>query len=134
MTRLLTTSIAVALLGAAAIPATASSGRYVTDCNRAKMRPSSITITCGDANAAVIDLKWSSWGGSKAHATGKFAYNDCKPSCAGGSGKTVPATVALSGSKMCGSRNTYHAMVVHFTGKLPSGYKRYTPIVLGCPY
>jgi len=122
----------VLALGAAAFAS--SNTRYVTDCSKAKVRPGSITITCGDANAAVIDLHWSSWGGSEAHATGKFAYNDCKPSCAGGSGRTTPASVTLKGRTVCHGRSHYHEMIVHFTAHhVPSGYKRYSPFLLGCP-
>src|SRR3954452_15045878 len=123
MSRVLSfTLAAVLLVGTAAI---ASSGhRYVNDCGSAKMRPSSITITCGDANAAAINLHWSSWGGTEAHAAGKFAYNDCKPSCAAGSGKTVPATVTLRHTAHCGYRSFYKQMVVHFTHSVPSGYHR----------
>lgn len=125
------TLAAVLLVGAAAF---ASSGhRYVTDCNQIKDRPASITITCGDANAAMIDLHWDMFGGPRAHAAGKFAYNDCKPSCAAGSGKQVPATITLRGATTCGSKTVYHAMVVHFLHAVPSGYRRFEPFLLGCP-
>ena len=125
-------TLAVALFAGAA--AFASSGhRYVTDCNKIKDRPSSITITCGDANAAAIDLHWDMFGGTKAHGSGKFAYNDCKPSCAAGSGKTVPAAITLRGAKSCGSKTVYHEMIVHFLHTVPKGYRRYEPFLLGCP-
>ena len=133
MSRALTTStLAVALIAGAA--ASASSGhRYVTDCNKIKDRPSSITITCGDANAAMINIHWDAFGGTQAHGSGKFAYNDCRPSCAGGSGRTTPATITLRGATHCGRKTVYHEMIVHFLHKVPSGYRRYEPFLLGCP-
>lgn len=127
-------AIAVALIGATAIGASASGSRYVTDCNKAKSRPASITITCGDANAALIKLHWSSWGGAKAHASGTFAYNDCVPSCAAGSGKQVPATATLSGTRRCKGRTFYKLLVIHFTARVPKGYHRTDPWTLGCPH
>src|SRR3954452_16908927 len=118
MSRALSFTFAAVLLAGTA--AFASSGhRYVTDCNKVKDRPASITVTCGDANAAVIDIHWDMFGGQPAHGSAKFAYNDCNPSCAGGSNKQVPASVTLRGTKTCGNKFVYHEMIVHFLHHVP---------------
>jgi hypothetical protein len=59
------------------------------------VRPSSIVLACGDGNASLTGLSWSSWTATTAAATGWFTHNTCTPNCAQGSFVSTPATVRL---------------------------------------
>jgi hypothetical protein len=121
------------LLGALSTTATASAQRYVTDCTKAKVKPTTITLACGDANEALTSLSWLSWGKATAIGAGKYAYNDCKPTCVAGHNHRVKVSVHLKGSITCHGRNHYKTAEVTFTGTVPPGMKKTTNHRLGCP-
>jgi hypothetical protein len=58
-------------------------------------RPSSLILTCADANDVLADLHWVSWGPTAAFATGIEQINDCTPDCAAGKFITYPVLVDL---------------------------------------
>jgi len=58
--------------------------------------PASIVLACGDANASLVDLTWSSWTSSSATATGQYTRNTCVPDCARGAFITSQAVVRLA--------------------------------------
>ncbi|HSN03053.1 MAG TPA: hypothetical protein VLS91_06175 [Acidimicrobiales bacterium] len=60
-------------------------------------RPTSIIISCADANSLLERLHWSSWGGATALATGRFVWNDCNPYCAAGHFHSRAVRVRLYG-------------------------------------
>jgi len=57
--------------------------------------PSSIVLACGDGNASLTDLTWSSWTPTGAVATGTYIHNTCDPDCALGTFVSAPASVLL---------------------------------------
>jgi hypothetical protein len=57
------------------------------------MQPTTMLISCADANSGLVDLKWSAWGDYTAYAAGLFVYNDCTPNCAGGKWREEPITL-----------------------------------------
>jgi hypothetical protein len=59
------------------------------------VEPSSIVLACGDGNASLTHLTWSSWTTTTAAATGDFLLNNCTPDCAGGTFVSNPASVRL---------------------------------------
>jgi hypothetical protein len=63
------------------------------------VRPTTFTISCGDANSYLTKLKWSSWGGTTAKATGIYTANNCDPYCAAGKFISSKATVTLTKPK-----------------------------------
>lgn len=71
----------------------------LTDCNLANpvpaVRPSTIMLACGDGNASLTHLSWSSWTGTEATGSGFYRYNTCTPFCADGTFVSVPALVQL---------------------------------------
>jgi hypothetical protein len=58
--------------------------------------PVAIVLACGDANASLVDLTWSSWTSSSATATGKYTRNTCVPNCALGTFVTSQAVIRLA--------------------------------------
>jgi len=66
------------------------------DCETAKYKPESITITCADGGIFVEKIQWSTW--SKEGATGRGIYSEnlCEPDCAEGERVTAPVKLTLS--------------------------------------
>ena len=58
-------------------------------------RPSSVVLTCADANDVLAQLHWVSWGSSAAFATGIEQINNCTPNCAAGKFISYPVLVDL---------------------------------------
>ncbi|WP_020660022.1 hypothetical protein [Amycolatopsis benzoatilytica] len=83
-------STPVASSPAAAVPTVNACGKYV-------VKPSSLILTCADANTVLDDLHWSGWGSATAHATGTLRENDCAPDCADGKVVSVRTEVTVSG-------------------------------------
>ena len=59
------------------------------------VRPGGYVFTCADANSYLTGLRWASWTGTAAFATGTDAFNDCTPSCVQGHLHSFPALVVL---------------------------------------
>lgn len=53
-------------------------------------------LACGDGNADLDHLTWSSWTSSGATGTGDYTHNLCQPDCAQGTFVSAPTTVRLS--------------------------------------
>ncbi len=60
------------------------------------VEPSMIMLACGDGNAYLNHLTWSSWTSSGANGAGDYTHNLCQPTCAQGTFVSGPATVRLS--------------------------------------
>jgi hypothetical protein len=68
----------------------------VVNCNvKQQARPSSLILTCADANDVLAHLHWVSWGSAAAFATGTEQINDCTPDCAAGKFINYPVLVNL---------------------------------------
>jgi len=50
----------------------------------------------GDSGNIVGNIKWTTWTDQGAVGSGTWGYNDCQPSCAGGTVTDYPATIELS--------------------------------------
>ena len=59
------------------------------------VEPSAIVLACGDGNASLTSLSWSSWTPTTAVATGYYTHNTCTPDCANGTFVSAPASVRL---------------------------------------
>ena len=66
------------------------------DCETAKYKPESITITCADGGIYVEKIRWSSWSQEGATGIGIFSENLCEPSCAEGQRVEAPVILRLS--------------------------------------
>ena len=58
-------------------------------------RPSSLVLTCADANDALTGLHWVSWANNQAFGTGTEKVNTCTPDCADGKLVSYPALITL---------------------------------------
>lgn len=87
-------------------------------------RPRTIVIACADANTSVTDLHWTSWGGSRAEATGRYVWNDCVPYCAAGHLHSRAVRVRLYG---------LHNGVYHFLSGIGDSLGGASPVHLLAP-
>ncbi len=60
----------------------ASTPRVATCTGRAVLEPSTLTLSCADANSALTTTRWSAWGTTSARGVTTFAVNPCTPNCA----------------------------------------------------
>ncbi len=69
--------------GARSTGAVAASAPRVTTCTgRAVVEPSTLTLSCADANSALTATRWSAWDATSARGVTTFAVNLCTPNCA----------------------------------------------------
>ena len=59
------------------------------------VQPGTIVVACGDGNALLTHLTWSSWTPTTASASGDYTHNTCTPDCAQGTFVSTPASVRL---------------------------------------
>src|ERR1700683_5080931 len=74
---LILTTLLAAMIAAGAMAASGAGTVKLTNCNKASSRPKQVTLTCGDGNTALSGLRWSSFGGASANASGTFEMNTC---------------------------------------------------------
>jgi hypothetical protein len=119
------TVLAVALL--LVVPATATAKTHpvtISNCGKLVQRPASLVLTCADANYELAKLKWSSWGGTTAAATGTASANDCTPYCAAGHFHSYPVTVTVARPLSCPTSRRYTRLTIHYAGTRPRGYAK----------
>jgi hypothetical protein len=118
--------LSILLLGAIGMTAFASASgrRVVGDCTKSQVRPATIVIFCADDNASLTHLRWSSFGGTTASASGQYSVNDCNPDCAGGKFHSYPVRVVVSKAKLCRDHfDDYQNATISFTAGRPPGQK-----------
>ncbi len=107
----------------------------ITNCVKATGRPKTLTLACADGNSVLNGLRWSSFGGASARATGTLELNACTPNCAQGKFVRYPVAVGANDPRTCkAGLRVYSKLTLRFTGRAPSSagsLKRWT---LGCPY
>jgi hypothetical protein len=89
---------AMAMLGvlAPASPASAHQRtRVVAHCNEISHKPAHYIFFCADGGAGLRHATYDTWGTWSAKGSATYYYNDCKPSCAGGTWHERPATFRL---------------------------------------
>jgi len=83
-----------------AMPYPATAPRVLAQCNEDQtdpaFQPKEIVLACGDGNAWLDQLVWSSWTSAGALGRGRYVHNTCDPDCAEGTFVSTPATVALA--------------------------------------
>lgn len=125
----------VVLAAAVGAGASASSTIKITNCTSASSRPKMVTLTCGDGNTALTGLRWSSFGGAGALATGTLETNTCTPNCASGKVVRYPVAVKASGTRTCkAGLRVYNKVTLRFTRHAPSSTRSLSHWTLGCPY
>ena len=92
-----------------------------------RVRPRNIHVL---SNENLYQLKWSSWGGSRARATGLDHSNAPSP----GRSAQNPVRVELRGRRHCGSRLVYTTLRIRFTKGIPYvGEPSLISYPYGCP-
>jgi hypothetical protein len=124
----------VALAAVVGASASATSTLKITNCTKASSRPKTLTLTCADANTVLTGLRWSSFGGVSALATGTLETNTCTPNCANGKLVRYQVAVRADDPRACkAGLRVYNKLSLKFTARAPksaSGLKNWT---LGCP-
>jgi hypothetical protein len=95
--------------------------RALPDCaGKPQVRPSSVILSCADANFGVRDVAWVGWGESRAVGIGSAFVNDCSPNCAAGHFHSYPAVVIASGSRRCATNELAYTTITYaFIGPSP---------------
>lgn len=126
-------SVAVAVLVLAAGDALAAGGpnRVVGNCTKSQAKPDEIVLFCGDANADVNHIHWSSFGGPQATGSGVYSYNTCSPTCVAGKVKSYSVTLTTAQAKPCWDmHDDYRELSLAFAADAPYKTKKFT---LYCP-
>jgi hypothetical protein len=113
-------ALAIAIAPAAAAEGAAKGGVWMTrDPGCAGLHlvqhPNGFALTC-DPVAFVEKVKWSSWGGSQAKATGVLNVAELKnaPNVAEAPRVTYAANIVASQPFACGTHRVYKRVVVHY--------------------
>lgn len=83
------------------------------------IRPSGITLACGDGTSGVDNMTWATWGTSSATGQGDVFANLCVPSCAAGRASFFPVQVTLSGVKTSSQGAYFSELTVTWEGGRP---------------
>ena len=88
------------------------------------VRPHEFLLS-GDGTLAISALKWKTYGGPAAEATGRGYTRGCTPDCAQGKVYRPQARVRLSNIRRCEGKLLYTKLEYAFTGALPHGFLRH---------
>lgn len=84
----------------------ASQRVFVVDgCRPHGVKPKEVVVFCGDAGVFFDRLKWSSFGGVTAKATGRQVRKTCDPDCASGGVVTRNVRLTFSTLRRCNRRD-----------------------------
>jgi hypothetical protein len=65
----------------------------ITCTKKMGVKPSSLVLSCADANSMLTAPRWTDWGDATAYATRQVTWNDCTPTCVSGHWKAEPVTL-----------------------------------------
>jgi hypothetical protein len=97
---------------------------FPAQCQNGSYKPTTIVVTCADANVTVQDIEYSNYGETSAHGKGTASINTCDPTCVAGKTQPFPVTVALTQPRSCGNGEQFTRLTVMFTGTAPPGYSK----------
>ena len=89
-------------------------------CTGHAYQPTTIIIACGTGQFYVSNLKYRSYGGATAIATGRLHLDDCNPNCAQGAFRSYRGRVRLSQVAACRGRLYYDEISWRFLGRSPT--------------
>ncbi len=85
--RLATVLVTAAVVGGMLPAVTASAGqrtRVISACTKVRYTPAHYVFFCADGGAGIRHAAYTAWTKTDARGHGTYYWNDCKPSCAGG--------------------------------------------------
>lgn len=102
--------------GSSASVLASNHGVKVITCTGAPVvRPSTLIITCADANTLLTATHWSTWNAKGAAGTTRFGMNLCTPYCAASPITYFPhSTVSLSAPLTSHHATYFSQLVVHY--------------------
>ena len=113
---------------ATATAASSLSVAAVEDCGQgaALTRPASLVLACADQGMMAKNLKWSSWSGTSATATGIITWHVCTPNCAESTKwDSASAEVTLIDPVSEGGKQVlFTKLELRVTGATPPGFTR----------
>lgn len=128
---LVVTSITCALTGGATASALAGSGDastsasrvlLVSNCNKAKFKPPSVVLTCGDAGLIAKGLTWSEWTGKSASGEGTGIVETCVPDCATGGTRRGAIELTARRPQLCSNgQRVFSKLHYTWTDGAPKG-------------
>jgi hypothetical protein len=83
-------------------------------------KPSTIILACGDGNAVLQKLTWSSWQSHSASGQGSLSQNDCTPDCADGTFHSYPVKVSLADPVPTDGRQYFVKVTLSFPKHRPN--------------
>jgi len=83
----------------------------LSNCGTAVTSPSSITISCADANRYLSNITWTNWGKPVATGTGTLHWNTCTPTCAAGTFLHKSISFRATTKKVLHGKSTYTVLV-----------------------
>ncbi len=92
----LVTVIGISLGGYTYVHRAATSQIYAFNCGLMDYKPTTLTQYCADAGAGVSDITWDNWDANGAIGTGRYAINDCEPTCVAGKWHYADVNIRLS--------------------------------------
>ncbi len=116
------------------IPSPTAYPKVIGDCDmanpQAQVEPSEIVLACGDGNAYLSNLSWSSWDTSGAVGYGSFMLNNCQPTCAGGTFIQRSAMVSLAYPVLTSSGYEFSTITYTYADpSQPGGTGSYTSVI-----
>lgn len=125
-----------AMPAGASDPVASASGKLpqlINTCNKARVKPANVILTCGDASFQATGMTWSTWTQKGATGTGTGEINDCKPNCAQGKTKDAPIQLVLSKPAKCSNGKRIFTKVRYtWTQNVPVKGPTTDVIGLGC--
>ena len=98
------------------------------------MRPGTIILACGDGNAQLTHLTWTSWTPSGAAGYGYFTHNTCTPNCAEGTFVSSPTNVRLAYPIRTSAGEEFAiASYIYPSTTAPGGYTTFTGRIATSP-
>jgi hypothetical protein len=102
---------AVALAGA---PAGAT--KVIGNCQTPRYEPRRIILACGDAGAFISQGTYSHWKKKSATGRGRYDYNTCRPTCAGGTLRHHPIHFTLFRKRTVKGQPLFTRVRVEYAG------------------
>jgi hypothetical protein len=139
--QLIAISIAGAIMSVAAAPASSDTasdplvrGRtlLISNCKKAKFKPVSVIIACGDAGLVANGLTWTTWNRKMALGSGTGTIKTCVPDCASGGTKSAAIELSVSKPKTCDDgRRVFSKLRYTWTDGAPVGPAS-SSVPIGC--
>jgi hypothetical protein len=74
--------------------------QVVDDCEHFALRPTQISVACGDGNFLLVAARYEAWTDAGARGHAMASRNTCVPSCADGRFVDTPVDFALDGREL----------------------------------